>query len=291
MIKVELGSPLTLELQATIDGLLSVLSLGQGEQALADSTFANLFLFRSVHRYQFWGGDWPCISGRSYDGLTHLLPLFDLRTAPLEVLFDLIYGYGGFFPLSGFQLEGLDPQRFGWTASRDDADYIYPAHQFVNYQGRLLQKKRNLVKQLHSAHVVTAQLFTVEAMDESLNVLAQWMHAKEKSTGQADDNACRDALKLAPTLGLEGFVYRVNNEVVGFLLFEMLQPGVCVIRFAKALDRFKGIYQHMFQHLCQSRQEIQWLNFEQDMGIANLRQTKLWYQPAWLLPKYRVYLR
>ena len=147
------------------------------------------------------------------------------------------------------------------------------------------------MKQLQSAHVVTAKLFSVEAMDESLNVLAQWMHAKGKSTGQADDNACRDALKLAPTLGLEGFVYRVNNEVVGFLLFEMLQPGVCVIRFAKALDRFKGIYQHMFQHLCQSRQEIQWLNFEQDMGIANLRQTKLSYQPAWLLPKYRVYLR
>ena len=33
MIKVELGSPLTLQLQATIDGLLSELSLGQGEQA------------------------------------------------------------------------------------------------------------------------------------------------------------------------------------------------------------------------------------------------------------------
>ena len=45
MIKVELGSPLTLQLQATIDGLLSELSLGQVEQALADSTFANLFLF------------------------------------------------------------------------------------------------------------------------------------------------------------------------------------------------------------------------------------------------------
>jgi hypothetical protein len=291
MIKVERGSPLTLELQATIDGLLSVLSLGQGEQALSDSTFANLFLFRAVHRYRFLGGNWPCISGRSYDGLTHLLPLFDLRTAPPEVLFDLLYGYGGFFPLSGFQLEGLDPQRFGWTASRDDADYVYPAHQFVNYRGRLLQKKRNLVKQLHNAHVVTAQLFTAEAMDEALNVLKQWMHAKGKSTGQADDNACRDALKHSSTLGLEGFVYRVNNEAVGFLLFEMLKPGVCVIRFAKALDRFKGIYQHMFQHLCHARQEIQWLNFEQDMGIANLRHTKLSYQPAWLLPKYRVYLR
>ena len=107
----------------------------------------------------------------------------------------------------------------------------------------------------------------------------------------SDDTACKDALNLAMKLGLEGFVYRVNNEVVGFLLMEMLQPGVCVVRFAKALDRFKGIYQHMFQHLCQSNLEIQWLNFEQDMCIVNLRQTKMSYQPTWLLPKYRVHLR
>ena len=288
---VESGSPLTLDLQACINGLLSRMIFGQGERTLADPTFANLFLFRAVHRYRFLQGDWPCISGQSYDGLTYLLPLFDLRTAPLDVLRDLLCGHVGFFPVSGFQLEGLDPQRFEWTALRDDADYVYQAQQFVNYRGSALQKKRNLVKQLHGAHVVTAEPYTMQAMDESLDILARWMHAKGKSTGEADDTACKDALNLAMKLGLEGFVYRVNNEVVGFLLMEMLQPGVCVVRFAKALDRFKGIYQHMFQHLCQSRQEIQWLNFEQDMGIVNLRQTKMSYQPTWLLPKYRVHLR
>ena len=31
-----------------------------------------------------------------------------------------------------------------------------------------------------------------------------------------------------------------------------------------------------------------WLNFEQDMGMAGFRQSKLSYQPAALLPKYRL---
>lgn len=183
MVNVETGSPLTLELLAPMERLLSVLRLGQGEQTLADLTFANLFLFRAVHRYRFRQGDWPCISGQSYDGLTHLLPLFDLQTAPLEVLRDLLHGHEGFFPLSGFQLKCLDPRRFAWTASRDDADYVYPAHQFVHYRGSVLQKKRNLVKQLHGAHMVTAQPYAPDAMDDALKVLEQWMHAKGKPAG------------------------------------------------------------------------------------------------------------
>lgn len=291
MAEADTGCTLTLDLRPTIDDLLHALHRGQGEQALADPTFANLFLFRAVHRYRFLNGDWPCISGRSYDGLSHLLPLFDLRTAPSDALCNLLKGHDAIFPVPGCQLEGLDRHIFEWTASRDDADYVYPSHQFVHYRGRLLHKKRNLVKQLHSTHMVTAQPYALAFMDEALNVLAHWMHAKEKPAGEADDIACQEALRLAPLLGLEGFVYRVDNAVVGFLLAEELQPGVCVVRFAKALDRFKGIYQHMFQHLCQTRPEIQWLNFEQDLGIANLRQTKLSYQPTWLLPKYRVRMR
>lgn len=291
MVKADTGCELTLELRPTIDALLCALYRGQGEQTLADPTFANLFLFRAVHRYRFLNGDWPCISGRSYDGLSHLLPLFDLRAAPSDVLCGLLSGHGVIFPVPGFQLEGLDRNVFEWTASRDDADYVYPSCQFVRYQGSVLHKKRNLVKQLHSTHLVTAEPYTLASLDEALNVLAHWMHAKGKSAGEADDTACQEALRLAPLLRLEGFVYRVDNAVVGFLLAEELQPGVCVVRFAKALDRFKGIYQYMFQYLCQTRPEIQWLNFEQDLGIANLRQTKLSYQPAWLLPKYRVRLR
>jgi hypothetical protein len=62
------------------------------------------------------------------------------------------------------------------------------------------------------------------------------------------------------------------------------------MRFAKGLDRCKGIYQHMFQHFCQAMPAVGWLNFEQDMGLANFRRSKLSYQPSALIDKYRVTL-
>ena len=46
----------------------------------------------------------------------------------------------------------------------------------------------------------------------------------------------------------------------------------------------------MFQHFCTAMPEVQWLNFEQDLGLANFRRTKLSYQPSALIPKFRVHL-
>jgi len=75
----------------------------------------------------------------------------------------------------------------------------------------------------------------------------------------------------------------------GFLLAEELQAGVWVVRFAKGRVRFKGIAQYMFHHFAQAApRPAHWLNFEQDLGLANFRRTKLSYQPSVLLAKWRV---
>ena len=71
-----------------------------------------------------------------------------------------------------------------------------------------------------------------------------------------------------------------------------IQPAVFVVRFAKGLDAFKGLYQYMFHHFCSHiGRPLEWLNFEQDLGQVNFRRTKLSYQPSALLGKFRVRLR
>ena len=65
-----------------------------------------------------------------------------------------------------------------------------------------------------------------------------------------------------------------------------------VVRFAKGLNAFKGIYQYMFHHFCtRFARPVEWLNFEQDMGLPNFWRSKLSYRPAFLLSKFRVHLR
>jgi hypothetical protein len=288
------GEALALAHQAEIETALAALARnapGPAEHALSDPTFANLYLFRRAHDYRYRPGTLPCITGHTYDGTRHLLPLFDLATADAGELRTLLQGGDCLYPLTAMQVAALDPARFEWTGSRDDADYLYPASHFRHYRGTKLNKKRNLAKQLRQAHAVTAQAYSVTDLDAALHVLAGWMKDKAKAGGDADETPCTEALQLASRLGLHGFLYRADGEPAGFVLAEPLRPGVWVMRFAKGLDRFKGIYQFMFQHFCDSLAEVHWLNFEQDMGLPNFRRSKLSYQPSALLPKFRARLR
>ena len=290
------GERLALAQRATLAPLLAARwrDANAVETTLADPWFANLYLFRAAHDWRWWPGEWPCIAGHGYDGARLLLPLFELHDAPVEVLRGLLaQGDTGasFGPLSAEQAVRLDPALWSCTSHRDDADYLYPADQFRQYRGRLLQKKRNLAKQLLAAHPVDAVPYTPSLADEAARVLTGWMEDKAKAPGDTDDGPCLEALALSDELGLEGTLYRIEGRAAGFLLAETIGTDVMVMRFAKALNTYKGLYQHMFQQFCIARPALRWLNFEQDLGQANFRQTKLSYQPSALLDKFRASLR
>lgn len=287
------GLELDLAMAANVSPRLAARIEGLGADAPAELSFGNLWLFRRAHGWRLHDGPWPLISGRAYDGRAHAIPLFDPAAAADAVLRDLLARHGALYPLTTREAEALRPRlgalRAQLDAPRDDADYLYPAAQMRDYPGHGLQKKRNLVAQLLAAHRLSAEPYTSARMPEALQVHEAWMHDKGKAAGQADDAPCREALAHAAALGLQGFLYRADGEPAGFLLAEALQPDVRVVRFAKGRVRHKGIAQHMFQHFAaQWPDGVAWLNFEQDLGLPNFRRTKLSYQPARLLPKWRL---
>ncbi len=291
-LRMAAGVPLSPALAAGIDRALRALNADPGETCLSEHAFANLFLFRQAHAYRYVGGDYPHVSGLTYDGARHALPLFTLETTPLPVVRALLREHDCLYPLSTNQVARLDPGIFTWSEARADADYLYPAANFAAYRGTTLAKKRNLVKQLLAAHTVTARPYHTGLAGEAMAVHAGWMQAKRKADGEADDAPCCEALQLADALGLEGFLYEVAGQPAGFVLAQEIRPAVFAMRFAKGLDTCKGIYQYMFQHFCTAfARPVAWLNFEQDMGLDNFRQTKISYAPSALLPKYRVRLR
>ncbi|MFV0680183.1 phosphatidylglycerol lysyltransferase domain-containing protein [Ottowia sp.] len=280
-----------------MSALIRVLAEGAGERCLSEYAFANLWLFRREHRYRFHDGPWPWISGHTYDGAHHAMPLFAVDQAPVEVIDTLLARHDCLYPVPLERALRLDPARYRHTARRDDADYLYPADHFRHYRGALLNKKRNLMRQLLRDHVVQAQPYGHEWQTQALTVLAAWMHEKNQPTDGADELPCREALAEAQALGLTGFGYLVDGVPGGFVLAEVLQPGVYAMRFAKSLgghkslSGYKGLAQYMFHHFCVAHTDAQWLNFEQDLGLPNFRQTKQSYQPAALLEKCRVVAR
>ncbi|CAN7725698.1 phosphatidylglycerol lysyltransferase domain-containing protein [Variovorax sp. LjRoot84] len=285
------GLPLDLRMRRPIDAALASLSQGSAEHCLSDHAFSNLYLFRAAHDYRFLAGEWPCISGRAYDGTRHLMPLFDPGAAPIGALRVLLEGHDCFYPVASRHAARLAPDCFSISASRDDADYLYAASTFAVYPGRALAKKRNLMRQFLAAHVPSSRPFDQSLAAAARQVLQGWMAQKGKGEGEADDAACLEAIDRAAAFGLEGYLYFAEGQPVGFVLAQELQPGVFVMRFAKGLDSHNGIYPYMFHHFCtQFPRRVAWLNFEQDMGLPGFRRSKMSFQPSAMLPKLRVRL-
>lgn len=286
------GLPIELALQPQIDAALARLRQGSGAQCLSDFAFSNIFLFRHVHDYRFLPGEWPCVAGCTYDGAAHLMPLFDLACAPAPVLASMLVEHEAFYPVAQSGMAALDPVQFAGSQSVADADYVYRAASFVDYPGRPLASKRNQVRQFLGAHVPSCQPFDAGLVDAAHTVLREWMAQKGKAAGEADDVACTEALAHAQRFQLEGYVHFEHGRPIGFVLAQELQPGVFVMRFAKGLDSHVGVYPYMFQHFCRSfPRPVQWLNFEQDMGLTGFRRSKASYRPDALLRKWRVRLR
>jgi hypothetical protein len=285
------GEALDIAHEAEIDALLARLRAGSGDACLSDFAFSNLYLFRRAHAYRYLPGRYPCVAGLTYDGVRHLFPLFDLAAAPLPALRERLEGYDCFFPVAERAAQRLSPEQFMLAASPDDADYLYPAENFRSYRGELLRKKRQLMQQLLDSAEVRAYPLTPARIEDASAVHACWLRDKGKAQGEADDAACRDALQLFERFGLDGMVYYARGEAIGFLLAQRLAPSLAVMRFAKGVDAYKGIYQYMFHQYCVARPDIAWINFEQDLGLSNFRQTKRSYQPAAMLAKYRVRMR
>lgn len=285
------GLPLTLALCGEIEPRLQALRAACGEQVLSDYAFSNLYLFRHAHAYRYRPGALPRIEGITYDGASHVLPLFDPGRVTEGQLAEVLDGRDCLFPVAEPLLAGLDPGRFCWSDSAADADYFYPADNFRGYRGELLRKKRNLMQQLLANSRIVARPLTDDAVADALAVLDTWLRDKDKRSGDADDIACREALEQPRAHGLEGQVYYADGMPAGFLLAQQLTPSVAVMRFAKGNDIYKGIYQYMFHHYCVGHPCLRWLNFEQDLGMANFRQTKRSYQPSAMLRKFRVRLR
>ncbi len=175
------GLPIELALQPRIEAALAALREGSGEHCLSDHAFSNLYLFRAAHGYRFIDAEWPGIAGCAYDGTRHFMPLFAPRCAPLDVLSELIEAHGCLYPVAARDAAELPDNVFVATASADDADYLYQAETFVDYSGRPLAKKRNLVRQFLAAHEPSCKPFAPALADAARSVLQGWFTHKGKA--------------------------------------------------------------------------------------------------------------
>ncbi len=259
---------------------------------LSEYTFANLYLFRGNHNYEVIINQNIFIKGKSYDGHTYLMPIFDVRTADIGLLKDLMKTVDFLFPIPDEWLSFFESSVFEITYKDGDADYVFTVEKMSTYKGRNLHKKRNLLAQFQKLYRHDALPLTNERLAQARLILLDWQATSEMKAADTDYDACLEALERYDELVLCGGIYYADDEPAGFVLGEEVSDETFVLHFAKARTKFKGIYQYMFNNFARVLSpKYKYLNLEQDLDKENLRVFKSSYVPDLLLHKARVRLK
>lgn len=276
--------PINLELRDKVQSSLVRLPDGVSEY-----TFANLYLFRKRYEYKVsrFRDKHLIISGQHNGQTFFMTPSAMPGRATLMELFDT-HDYWKGIPDSvlSYCRACLECRGIDIVEDRNNFDYLYLRNNLAELPGKKYHKKRNLVNTFRNTYRYEERPFDRESIPFAMEILEQW---KVEKGIDGDYLAAQEALKLFDVLELQGAIYFVEGRPAAWCLGESLARGkMFVIHFEKALDQYKGIYQYVNQAFATSLTgDSRFINREQDLGDAGLRQAKMSYRPSCFVRKYR----
>ena len=121
-----------------------------------------------------------------------------------------------------------------------------------------------------------------------MDMMMHWVSTNENASDfMHEAEAIRLAFTEPAALHIRAGLLRVDGRVVAFAAGEPINDRVFDQHFEKALAEYDGAYAMINQaFMAHCLTEFEWVNREEDMGLAGLRQAKMSYNPAEVLMKY-----
>jgi hypothetical protein len=186
--------------------------------------------------------------------------------------------------------------RYTIQEDRDNHDYILSVKNLSEF-GTLYKRKKNAYNRFmrnYSGHFVCKQLDlgSSKIVQQIGKVLADWQRTRGKSDDEVKNEfaAIRKCLKHAKELDVLAYGTFVQDELVGFTLFEMVPGQTAILHFAKANVTFEGVFEHLKHNFAKhlTTMDAKYINYEQDLGVAGMRREKESYKPVDYLKKYTI---
>ncbi|MCE9619067.1 MAG: phosphatidylglycerol lysyltransferase domain-containing protein [Planctomycetes bacterium] len=187
----------------------------------------------------------------------------------------------------------LDNTRFKAEETREHFDYLYELEQHVTFEGGKLKSRRNFLNGFleQNPHycALPLDLNDEDAKGKILTLCKKW----EDNRGYPiPHEASAHARFLAAA---EHFNYltigiTVDSELIAFCTSILLPGGHANGLFEKVDTAYHGIHSLLRSEVAKY---LRWkgftyFNYEQDLGIEGLRQSKMSFNPVMFLKKYKI---
>jgi len=287
--------PLRIEDKHTVDKYVRL----EASQS-ADFNFGNMFMWDGRYNQQFAEVSGrlvvlTCTGGVPFFvypiGSGPLAPVIcEMREYAKENGFDLV--------LRGVErrhiapLEEAFPLCFSFETNRAYFDYIYNAETLRNFSGKKLHSKRNFINRFVTQYNWHFEELSPKHFDACRELLKLWERSVEHDGEFLQDEhaAISRAFVHYETLGLFGGALFAEGQLAAFSIGEPLREDTFNVHFEKARRDIAGAYPMINRELVRlvlcRFPGVTHINREDDMGMENLRSTKLSFYPEFLLEKH-----
>ena len=185
------------------------------------------------------------------------------------------------------------PGRFRYTELRDYAEYIYLTDALCRMEGSQFANKRNRVRKLWRTYGERLEVrpLSRESIADIRRFEEKWLVTNaadhDRAALEMELRTIRMQLEHFELLCLSGIGVYIDGEMVAFAYGIPLNDGCFDGLIAKADRSIRGLYVLLYQsisRLCAVGHT--YFNWEEDVGVEGLRNTKTEYGPVVLMRKY-----
>jgi uncharacterized protein len=195
----------------------------------------------------------------------------------------------------------LDTDRFSITEDDKHADYILMVDRLCTYPGSRLASKRNEVRKFlrlcPQTRFEILDLNRASTIEQCQALFRRWYARRNAPRDQETERefkAFERCLRSQAHFPLVGVGIFADETLVALSILEIVDNKYAFTHFEKAdMTNFPGIGSFLNQQVANvlASRGIQYINIEQDLGIAGLRTSKRSYFPCGYLRKFSVSYR
>jgi hypothetical protein len=175
---------------------------------------------------------------------------------------------------------------------RDYFDYVYRVSDLAELPGTKYAKIRNRLNKFQKNFTYSIEDLSEKNMDEVGDFLKRWCLWKDCGSDpmlESERKAIVFSMAHFFELGLSGVALRIQDSVEAIAVFEQMNADTAVVHFEKGSPDYDGIYKAVNRETAQRLQTIvPFVDREEDLGIAGLRQAKLSYHPHHFVEVFHV---
>jgi hypothetical protein len=187
-------------------------------------------------------------------------------------------------------------QFFEISEDRAVSNYLYTADALARLPGRKYSKKRNLLSQASGLYRWSCERLNSGRIERCFDVLDSILKEEQPRVEgmlQRELAALEYTLRHFNEFGQQGLLISIDDRPVAFSIFEAISSTTVAIHFERALRSYKGLYQVINCETAKviAAQGFQFINREEDLGDAGLRDAKMSYHPVEIIPAFELTYR